>query len=166
MFFELPDLFTGLDMVFFDTTSIYFEGKVWKTPGQKGHSRDHRPDLNQMMVRALQARKDAQDRHAIIDSLQDRIKTNSQGLIGNKGYRKYLKIDRGSVSIHRDKMEHDPGSSGKWALIATTNFSANQVAIKYKELSQMEQVFRDIKIHLGNPTLYHQRDDKIRGHVF
>lgn len=44
------DLFTGMDLVFFDTTSIYFEGDGGRTIGQHGHSKDHRPDLKQMVV--------------------------------------------------------------------------------------------------------------------
>jgi hypothetical protein len=38
-----------------------------------------------------QARKDAQDRQAILDSLSQKLKTNPKGLIGNKGYRKSLR---------------------------------------------------------------------------
>jgi len=53
IFFENRDLFTELDLVFFDTTSIYFEGEGGKTLGQKGHSKDHRPDLNQMVIGTL-----------------------------------------------------------------------------------------------------------------
>ena len=44
------DLFTGLDLVFFDTTSIYFEGEGGETIGQYGYSKDKRPDLKQMIV--------------------------------------------------------------------------------------------------------------------
>ena len=44
------DLFSGLELVFFDTTSIYFEGEGGETLGQRGHSKDHRPDLKQMVV--------------------------------------------------------------------------------------------------------------------
>lgn len=44
------DLFTGIDMVFFDTTSIYFEGDGGETIGQRGYSKDHRPDLKQLVV--------------------------------------------------------------------------------------------------------------------
>ncbi len=44
------DLFSGLELVFFDTTSIYFEGEGGETLGQHGHSKDHRPDLKQMVV--------------------------------------------------------------------------------------------------------------------
>jgi len=43
-------LFSVLDIVFFDTTSIYFEGEGGQTLGQYGHSKDHRPDLKQMVV--------------------------------------------------------------------------------------------------------------------
>jgi len=39
--------------VFFDTTSIYFEGNGGETLGKKGLSKDHRPDLNQMVVGAV-----------------------------------------------------------------------------------------------------------------
>lgn len=287
IFLERRDLFTGLDLVFFDTTSIYFEGEGGESIGRKGHSRDHRPDLNQMVVGAVidskgkpvccemwpgnttdvntlipeidrirtrfhigqfcivadrgmisaetlkelqereisyilgtrmrkvnevkrdvlshpgryrqvhpegktskdpaplkvkevslngkryivcfnpkQARKDAQDRQAIIDSLKDKIKANPKGLIGNKGYRKYLKIDRDSVSINQDKIDYESRFDGKWVLITNTNFSADKVAIKYKELWQVEQVFRDVKSVLETRPVYHQRDENIRGHVF
>jgi transposase len=112
-----------------------------------------------------QARKYARDRQAIIDSLQEKIKTSPKGLIGNKGYRKYLKIDRDSVSINQDKIERESRFDGKWVLITNTNFSAEQVALKYKELWQVEQVFRDVKSVLETRAVYHQKDENIRGHV-
>lgn len=43
-------LFTGLDLVFFDTTSFYFEGDGGETIGQYGYSKDKRPDLRQMIA--------------------------------------------------------------------------------------------------------------------
>ena len=287
IFLQRRDLFTGLDLVFFDTTSIYFEGEGGQSIGQKGHSKDHRPDLNQMVVGAVidnkgkpvccemwpgnttdvktlipvidrvrsrfntgqfcivadrgmisaenikeldqrvipyifgarmrkvkeiredvlsypgrykeirpegalskdpaplkvkevvlngkryivclnpkQARKDARDRQAIIDSLQEKIKSNPKSLIGNKGYRKYLKIDKDSVRINQDKIEWESRFDGKWVLITNTNFLAEQVALKYKELWQVEQVFRDVKSVLETRPVYHQKDENIRGHVF
>jgi transposase len=287
MFLGRRDLFTGLDLVFFDTTSLYFEGEGGETLGQKGHSRDHRPDLNQMVVGAVidskgkpvccemwpgntadvkslipvierirsrfhigrfcivadrgmisaetlneldkreipyilgtrmrkvneikrdvlsrqgryreirpegksskdpaplkvkevsfnasryivcfnprQARKDAQDRQAILESLEEKIRTDPKSLIGNKGYRKYLKIGRGSVSIDQDKVEDESRFDGKWVLVTNTDFSADTVALKYKELWQVEQVFRDVKSVLETRPVYHQRDENIRGHVF
>lgn len=50
LFDRRRDLFTEVDLVFFDTTSIYFEGEGGKTLGHYGHSKDHRRDLKQMIV--------------------------------------------------------------------------------------------------------------------
>ena len=47
------DLFSGLQLVFFDTTSIYFEGEGGQDIGQRGYSKDHRPDRHQMIVGAV-----------------------------------------------------------------------------------------------------------------
>jgi transposase len=289
IFFERRDLFTGLDLVFFDTTSIYFEGEGGETIGQKGHSRDHRSELNQMVIGTViddngkpvccemwpgnttdvntllpvierirnrfhiaqfcivadrgmisaetlreledpqrnipyifgsrmrkvnevkyhvlsrqgrykevypegqsskdpaplkvkevsingaryivclntkQARKDAQDRQALVESLKEKIKKAPKRLIGNKGYRKYLKIERDSVTIDQDKIEFDSRFDGKWVLKTNTKLPADQVALKYKELWQVEQAFRDIKSILETRPIFHQRDETIRGHVF
>lgn len=43
------DLFTDLHLVFFDTTSISFEGEGGQDIGPRGFSKDHRPDLYQMV---------------------------------------------------------------------------------------------------------------------
>ncbi len=43
-------LFSELSVVFMDTTTLYFEGRGGDTLGQKGHSKDYRPHLNQMVV--------------------------------------------------------------------------------------------------------------------
>jgi len=53
LFAHRRDLFTGLQLVFFDTTSIYFEGNGGEDLGQRGFSKDHRPDLYQMVVGAV-----------------------------------------------------------------------------------------------------------------
>jgi hypothetical protein len=51
LFARRRDLFNQqLQLVFFDTTSIYFEGSGGAAIGQYGHSKDHRPDLRQMVV--------------------------------------------------------------------------------------------------------------------
>ena len=39
IYFQRQDLFTELDLVFFDTTSIYFEGKGGQSIGQRGFSK-------------------------------------------------------------------------------------------------------------------------------
>jgi hypothetical protein len=281
MFFEHRTLFSSIDLVFFDTTSIYFEGAGGNTLGQRGHSKDHRPDLNQMIVSTVlddygnpicceiwpgnitdvttlipvvdrvknrfhinrfcvvadrgmistntlkeledpdrnipyilgarmrrvnevkldvlsrggryrevypegksskdpaplkvkdvrvndnryivcqnskQARKDAAERAAIVQALEDQIKKGPKSMIGNKGYRKYLKISRGSVAIDQDKIEVDSRFDGKWVLKTNTDLPAEQVALKYKELWQVEHVFKDLKSTLETRPVFHQRD--------
>jgi transposase len=50
LFDQRRDLFSAIDLVFFDTTSIYFQGEGGQEIGQHGKSKDHRPDLPQMVV--------------------------------------------------------------------------------------------------------------------
>ena len=53
LFAHRRDLFSRLDLVFMDTTSLYFEGAGGQTLGRHGHSKDHRPDLHQMILAVL-----------------------------------------------------------------------------------------------------------------
>jgi transposase len=55
LFAHRRDLLTTLDIVFMDTTSprIKSGGEGGQTLGRRGFSKDHRPDLNQMILAAL-----------------------------------------------------------------------------------------------------------------
>ena len=53
LFERKRDLFSSLEVVFFDTTSLYFEGEGGEEIAQRGHSKDSRPDLKQMVVGAI-----------------------------------------------------------------------------------------------------------------
>ena len=50
LFDHRRDLLTRLDLVFMDTTSLYFEGAGGRTLGRHGYSKDYRPDLRQIAV--------------------------------------------------------------------------------------------------------------------
>jgi len=50
LFARRRDLFSELSVVFLDTTSLSFEGAGGETLGQRGHSKDHRPDLMQLIL--------------------------------------------------------------------------------------------------------------------
>jgi hypothetical protein len=43
-------LFGAISVAFFDTTSLYFEGDGGATLGQRGHSKDFRPQLPQVVL--------------------------------------------------------------------------------------------------------------------
>lgn len=287
LFCKKRDLFTELEMVFFDTTSIYFECKGGEEIGRYGNSKDHRPDRKQMVVGAVldnhgfplcceiwpgnttdvktllpiadrlrkrfgvvrmcvvadrgmisqstidkleskgigyilgvrmrkvnhvknnvltrsgryrevtpeiklskapsplkvkeiwhndkryilclnqkQARKEKAERDVIIDALKDRIKGGAKSMIGNKGYRKYLTIDKGAVKIDKAKIKEEEKYDGKWVLTTNMDMPAEAVALKYKELWMVEHVFRDVKSILETRPIYHKVDETIRGHVF
>jgi hypothetical protein len=53
LFAHRRDLLTRLDLVFMDTTSLYFKGAGGQTLGRHGYSKDHRPDLRQVILAAL-----------------------------------------------------------------------------------------------------------------
>jgi hypothetical protein len=50
LFERRRDLFTDLSVVFLDTTTLRFTGAGGETLGQRGYSKDHRPDLMQMVL--------------------------------------------------------------------------------------------------------------------
>jgi hypothetical protein len=50
LFARRSDLFSELSVVFMDTTSLYFEGAGGATLGERGHSKDYRPQLKQMIL--------------------------------------------------------------------------------------------------------------------
>jgi hypothetical protein len=43
-------LFGEVSLAFFDTTTLWFEGKGGETLGRRGHSKDHRPHLHQVVL--------------------------------------------------------------------------------------------------------------------
>jgi hypothetical protein len=287
LFARRRDLFSGLDLVFFDTTSIYFEGDGGQTIGWYGHSKDHRPDRLQMVVGVVmdqegnpvcselwpgnasdvkslvpiverlktrfpvgevcivadrgmisaetlqqiqerkwkyilgvrmrsskeareevvgragrfqevypqsadpkapsplkvkevwveerryivcrnedQAQKDRQDREAIVASLKDALPAGDKSLVGNKGYRRYLQTTGERFSINEDKIREEERYDGKWVLTTNTELAAREVALKYKQLWMVEDIFRSMKSLLETRPIYHQCDETIRGHVF
>jgi transposase len=117
-------------------------------------------------VNTRQQRKDAADRQTIVEALSEQIKKGPKSLVGNKGFRKYLKIEKGSTSIDESKVEYEARFDGKWVLTTNTDLSAEEVALKYKELWRVEKVFRDIKSLIDTRPIFHKRDATIRGHVF
>ncbi|MBA3749088.1 MAG: IS1634 family transposase, partial [Solirubrobacterales bacterium] len=78
------------------------------------------------------------------------LRTTSTGL---------LRIDRGAVSAE----EH---LDGKYLLRSSDpTLSAEDIALGYKQLLQVERGWRDLKSTLDLRPVYHRREDRIRAHV-
>jgi transposase len=288
LFGRRRDLFTEVEVVFFDTTSLYFEGRGGETLGRYGHSKDHRPDERQMVVGAVldgegrpiccelwpgntadvttlipivdrlwrrfkirkvcivadrgmiaqptiadleaqgwpyilgarmrrqkevreqvlndrrrfrvvhEARQKSTDpaplkvkdvwiderryvvcineeevehdraaREAIVAALRDQLRQGDKSLVGNKGYRRYLKIEgEEHFAVDEAKIEEEARYDGTWVLRTNTELSAAEVALQFKRLWMVEQWFRSCKSLLETRPIYHHLDETIRGHVF
>ena len=290
LFARRRDLFSGIELVFFDTTSIYFEGEGGQELGRHGKRKDHRPDLKQMVVglaldvdgwpvccelwpgntadvttllpvidrlrqrfrvrrvclvadrgmisaatiaalesgaldgdyllgarmrsmkevceRVLadtgryqevyperqtakdpsplkvkevriddrryvvclneeQRRKDAADRKAIVQHLRQQLKQGDKELIGNKGYRKYLRVGAGEhFTMDEAKIKEEARYDGKWVLRTNLEDEPEYLAFAYKQLLLVEDMFRTMKSILETRPIYHKGDETIRGQVF
>jgi transposase len=106
------------------------------------------------------------DRELILTSLRQQLKNGAKSLVGNKGYRRYLTIDKDAARIDEAKVQSYARYDGKWVLRTDTDLTAEQVAIKYKQLWQVERIFRDVKSLLHTRPVFHRLNETIRGHVF
>jgi transposase len=289
LFERRRDLFTEVDLVFFDTTSLYFEGQGGEI-GQRGHNKDHRPDLKQMVVgmavdvegcpiccemwpgntadvttlvpmvkrmrerfrlreitvvadrgmvsqktlAALEGsdppvgyiigvrmrrqkevnlsvlrsrkqwleivpersnakdpaplkikevwvenrryvvclneeerRKDAHDREAIVAHLKEQLRQGDKSLVGNKGYRRYLKVQGDHhFTIDEKQIQNEVRYDGLWVLRTNTLYNAETVAHVYKALWTVEEIIRTTKSIMDTRPIYHRCNETIRGHVF
>jgi hypothetical protein len=114
-----------------------------------------------------QAEKDRTDREAIVASLEDQLHKGAKSLVGNRGYRKYLRSEGEGFRIDRRKVQAEARFDGKWVL--RTNWwtaSAAEVALRYKDLWMVEAIFRATKTILETRPIYHKCTETIRGHVF
>jgi hypothetical protein len=286
LFAHRRDLFSRLDLVFMDTTSLSFEGLGGQTLGQHGFSKDHRPDLRQMIlavlidgdgrpvcsemwpgnvadvtalvpvidrlrqrfaigrvcivadrgmissetIAALEARglfyilgvrersdklvrdvvlndaepfvpltiekrgkdsdysaksvtlvgaryvvcinhreaeKDAADRTAILAALERQLRRGDKALVGNAGYRRFLKtVGDGHFAIDRTKAEAEARFDGLFVLRTNTELDPLSAMLRYKQLGSIEQTFRTAKHLLATRPVFHKLDETIRGHVF
>ncbi len=113
-----------------------------------------------------QAKQDAADREAIVAALRLQLKHGDKSLVGNKGYRKYLHTEGRRFGIDADKVSEEARFDGKWVLRTNTTLDAAEVALKYKQLWMVEDIFRSAKSLLQTRPVFHKRDETIRGHVF
>ena len=113
-----------------------------------------------------EAAKDAADREAIVQSLQDQLQDGSSRLVGNSGYRKFLRLEKDAISINMDKVADEARYDGKFVLRTNTRLPAADVALQYKRLLLVEQFFRAAKTMLQSRPIFHHWDATIKGHVF
>jgi transposase len=118
-------------------------------------------------VNSEQVKHDRQQREQIVAALREQLQQGDKSLVGNKGYRRYLKVEGpGHFAIDEAKLQEEARYDGTWVLRTNTELAAADVALQYKKLWMVEQWFRSCKSLLATRPIYHHCDDTIRGHVF
>ena len=118
-------------------------------------------------VNAEEVAADRARREAIVASLREQLARGDKALVGNKGYRRYLKVEgEGHFVIDEAKLAGEARYDGTWVLRTNTDWPAAEVALRYKKLWLVEEWFRACKSLVETRPIYHQRDETIRGHVF
>ena len=115
-----------------------------------------------------EAKKDRQDREATIEKIRKKLASGGvKSLIGNRGYKRYLKVTKGSATIDLDRVKAEERYDGKYVLRTTTNLPAAEVAQAYKDLTWIERLWRELKDVVEMRPVYHwQKRDNVRGHIF
>jgi transposase len=120
-----------------------------------------------LCVNEKQARKDAHDRNLMVEALREKLKSGEKSLVGNSGYRRFLKSTTGNhFQIDEEKILRESKFDGKWILTSNTAMDAAEIALQYKNLWMVETVFRTMKSGLNTRPIFHKTDRTIRGHVF
>jgi len=113
-----------------------------------------------------EAAKDAADRQAILKALEDKLQQGAKGMVGNRGYRRFLKVERGAVSLDAALVEAAARYDGKYVLCTNTTLPAAEAAVQYKRLYLVEQLCRAAKSLVDTRPIFHQWDAAIKGQVF
>jgi len=114
-----------------------------------------------------EAERDAVARAAILDSLRMKLQHGDKGLIGNAGYRRFLATPRqGHFEIDADRITEDARFDGLYVLRTNSTLTTLSVALAYRQLWQVEAIFKTAKSILETRPIYHQSDAAIAGHLF
>jgi hypothetical protein len=114
-----------------------------------------------------EAEKDAADRAAIIAALDQQLKRGDKALIGNSAYRRYLRATaKKAFEIDIGKVAEEARYDGLFVLRTNARITPLQAVLRYRDLIQVEQLFRTAKALMRTRPIYHSSDAAIRGHVF
>lgn len=114
-----------------------------------------------------EAKRDAAMRAAILDSLEVKLKQGDKELVGNAGYKRFLATPRGGhFEIDPIRVAEDARFDGLYVLRTNSKLPTLAVALAYRQLWRVEQIFRTAKAILETRPIYHQCDAAIVGHLF
>lgn len=113
----------------------------------------------------IEARKDAAARTAIVAKLEETLAQSPKSIVSNVGFKRFLRVQRGTFAINHEAIEKDARLDGKFVLRTDTELPAAEVANAYKGLWRVERAFREQKSTLDVRPVFHKRDDTTIGHI-
>ena len=115
-----------------------------------------------------EAEKDRAVRQAIVANLEKRLSGGDKALVGNAGYRRYLRrMGAGKAfEIDAGKLAEEARFDGIFVLRTNAGMTTLNAVLGYRELLLVEDLFRRAKVQLRTRPIYHSCDAAIRGHVF
>jgi hypothetical protein len=120
-----------------------------------------------------EASKDAADRRAVVEALDRQLKRGDKALIGNSAFRRYLRRAGTAEDKADPAFEIDPGKladearyDGVFVLRTNARITPLQAVLRYRDLLQVEDLFRTAKALMRTRPIHHSADAAIRGHVF
>jgi hypothetical protein len=114
-----------------------------------------------------EARNDAAAREAALAGLEKALRQGDKALVGNKGFRRFLKTEADShFAIDPERVAAAAKFDGIYVIRTNAQISPLVVALRYRERWIVEDIFRTAKSIINTRPIFHQRDDTIRGHVF
>ena len=126
----------------------------------------------------VQAEVDRINREKTLERLRCELEVlnNSKGrksskaqcnLMLNKSMGRYVKeLKSGKLKIDNTKIKQEEKLDGKYLLSTSDqHLSAEDIALGYKQLMEVERAFRTLKGPLSLRPIYHSKDDRIRSHV-
>jgi Transposase DDE domain len=119
---------------------------------------------------AIRARLVAQLEEAIkdTDTLSKADRARIEGaLSAARGIKRFLRVTPGGLlRVDRKKITAEANLDGKYLLRCSyPHLPAEDIALGYKQLLEVERGWRDIEQVLDLRPVYHQREDRIRTHI-
>ena len=114
------------------------------------------------------AAEDAAAREAILDALARQLGRGDKALIGNAGFRRFLRstADGHAFANDPERVAADARWDGIFVLRTNTRLHPLAAMLRYRTLAAAERAFELAKAELRTRPIFHRTDAAIRGHVF
>lgn len=113
-----------------------------------------------------EAKKDKAVREEIVAKLESEIKGSPKKYMHHRLHKRFLKISKIQTEIDTEKIKEEAQYDGLFVIETDTELSAEEVALRYKDLLLVERGFRCLKSTLEMRPIFHKSSENIQGHIF